>query len=122
MCIQQGIFSRERETNVLCLLVFYNAIYVLRIGNFVVFCITAATSILAYVWLVIVLVFISKDKVEVWEAVLTFLFFPILVCVAYAGDKGYLDALFCQVDIFLFKNIFSSFHKYFSSDSVTRGS
>ena len=107
MCIQQGIFSRERETNVLCLLVFYNAIYVLRIGNFVVFCITAATSILAYVWLVIVLVFISKDKVEVWEAVLTFLFFPILVCVAYAGDKGYLDALFCQVDIFLFKNSFS---------------
>ena len=100
---------------------FYNAIYVLRIGNFVVFCITAATSILAYVWLVIVLVFISKDKVEVWEAVLTFLFFPILVCVAYAGDKGYLDALFCQVDI-LFKNIFSSIHKYFSSDSVTRGS
>jgi len=69
-----------------------------RIGNFVVFCITAATSILAYVWLVIVLVFISKDKVEVWEAVLTFLFFPILVCVAYAGDKGYLDALFCQRD------------------------
>ena len=78
---------------------FYNAIYVLRIGNFVVFCITAATSILAYVWLVIVLVFISKDKVEVWEAVLTFLFFPILVCVAYAGDKGYLDALFCQKNI-----------------------
>ena len=91
---------------------FYNAIYVLRIGNFVVFCITAATSILAYVWLVIVLVFISKDKVEVWEAVLTFLFFPILVCVAYAGDKGYLDALFCQVDI-LFKNIFNLISQIF---------
>ena len=83
---------------------FYNAIYVLRIGNFVVFCITAATSILAYVWLVIVLVFISKDKVEVWEAVLTFLFFPILVCVAYAGDKGYLDALFCQVSRYFFRS------------------
>ena len=75
---------------------FYNAIYVLRIGNFVVFCITAATSILAYVWLVIVLVFISKDKVEVWEAVLTFLFFPLLVVIAYAGDKGYFNKLFCQ--------------------------
>ena len=60
------------------------------------FCITAATSILAYVWLVIVLEVSSPNKIEIWEAVLTFLFFPILVCVAYAGDKGYLDALFCQ--------------------------
>jgi len=69
-----------------------------RIANFVVFCITAATSVLAYVWLVIVLTLSSPGKIEIWEAVLTFLFFPILVCVAYAGDKGYLDALFCQKD------------------------
>ena len=59
------------------------------------FCITAAFSIFAYIWLVIVLVWASPGKVEIWEAVLTFLFFPILVCVAYAGDKGYLNALFC---------------------------
>jgi len=70
-----------------------------RIENFVVFCITAATSVLAYIWLVIILVFISANKVEIWEAVVTFLFFPILVCVAYAGDKGYLDALFCQKSV-----------------------
>lgn len=69
-----------------------------RIENFVVFCITAATSILAYIWLVIVLKVSSPGQIEVWEAVLTFLFFPILVCLAYAGDKGYLDALFCQRD------------------------
>ena len=82
------------------LLGFDNRLYFhFRIGNFVVFCITAFTCVFAYVWLVIVLVFISKDKIEVWEAVLTFLFFPILVCVAYAGDKGYLDALFCQKDV-----------------------
>lgn len=67
-----------------------------RIKNFLVFCITAAFSIFAYIWLIIVLVWASPGKVEIWEAVLTFLFFPILVCVAYAGDKGYLDALFCQ--------------------------
>jgi len=70
-----------------------------RIGNFLVFCITAVTSVLAYVWLVIILVVNSKDKVEVWEAVLTFLFFPILVCIAYAGDKGYLNAIFCQKNV-----------------------
>merc|ERR1712156_352208 len=49
-----------------------------RIKNFPVFIITATTSIFAYVWLIVVLVFISKDRVEIWEAVLTFLFFPIL--------------------------------------------
>ena len=70
-----------------------------RIKNFLVFCITAAFSIFAYLWLVIVLVWASPGKVEIWEAVLTFLFFPILVCVAYAGDKGYLDALFCQKNV-----------------------
>ena len=71
-------------------------IFFFRIKNFLVFCITAAFSIFAYIWLIIVLVWASPGKVEIWEAVLTFLFFPILVCVAYAGDKGYLDALFCQ--------------------------
>jgi len=67
-----------------------------RIKNFPVFIITAATSILAYVWLIIVLVVISKDRVEIWEAVLTLLFFPILVIVAYAADKGWLNVIFCQ--------------------------
>ena len=33
---------------------------------------------------------------EVWEAVLTLLFFPILILVAYAADKGWLNILFCQ--------------------------
>lgn len=67
-----------------------------RIENFVVFCITASFSLFAYIWLVIVLKVSSPDKVDIWEAVLTFLFFPILVCIAYAGDKGYFNKLFCQ--------------------------
>jgi len=67
-----------------------------RIKNFPVFIITATTSIFAYVWLIVVLVFISKDRVEIWEAVLTFLFFPILVIVAYAADKGWMNVIFCQ--------------------------
>jgi len=67
-----------------------------KIQQFPVFCITALFSIFAYIWLLIVLVFISKDVVEIWEAVLTFLLFPILVIIAYAADKGWLDVLFCQ--------------------------
>ena len=67
-----------------------------RIKQFPVFCITALFSILAYIWLVLVLVVISKDLIEIWEAVLTFLFFPLLVTIAYSADKGWLNVLFCQ--------------------------
>ena len=38
-----------------------------------------------------------QDRVEIWEAVLTLFFFPILVIVAYAADKGWLNVIFCQV-------------------------
>ncbi|KAK7254759.1 calcium:sodium antiporter [Aureococcus anophagefferens] len=33
----------------------------------------------------------SPDVVEIWEAIFTFLFFPILVALAYAADRGYFD-------------------------------
>ncbi len=39
---------------------------------------------------------VSPNEVEVWEAVLTFLFFPILTVIAYTADKGWLDAVFCR--------------------------
>ena len=39
---------------------------------------------------------ISKDLIEIWEAVLTFLFFPLLVIIAYSPDKGWLNVIFCQ--------------------------
>lgn len=78
-----------------------------------VFGITAFFSILAYLWLIFVLMGVSKNvvrcsytvkntcngysnhsssyfpKVEVWEAVVTFILFPILVYLAYLADKGF---------------------------------
>ena len=47
-----------------------------RIKHLRVFAITASTSVLAYVWLYIILAVSSKDEVEIWEALLTFAFFP----------------------------------------------
>ena len=49
----------------------------------------SASGILAYVWLAIVLLAISPNKVEIWEAVLTFLFFPLLILVAFLADKDF---------------------------------
>jgi len=60
-----------------------------RIKEMPVYCVTATFSIFAYVWLLIILLLISPNVVEVWEGVLTFLFFPILVALAWSADKGY---------------------------------
>ena len=60
-----------------------------RIGSINVFCITAFFSVFAYVWLLIVLKGPSPNYVDLWEAILTLLFFPLLVIVAYLADKNF---------------------------------
>jgi solute carrier family 8 (sodium/calcium exchanger) len=54
-----------------------------------VFAITAAFSVFAYVWLVVILMLITPNMVDIWEGLLTFLYFPILVILAYMADIGY---------------------------------
>jgi hypothetical protein len=53
-----------------------------------VFSITAVFSILAYVWLLIVLSASSPNEVEVWEALITLILFPLMVVVAYMEDTN----------------------------------
>lgn len=67
-----------------------------RIDMIVVFGVTATCSIFAYIWLLVILKWSSEDVVDIWEAVLTFLFFPILTVIAYFADKGFLEFLRCQ--------------------------
>ena len=55
-------------------------------GSFQVFGVTAFASIFAYVWMVIVL---TDEYVYLYEAIITFLFFPLLVLMAFLADiKG----------------------------------
>jgi len=56
-----------------------------------VYIVTASCSVFAYLWLMFILKFSSKDVCELWEALLTLMFCPILVLVAYIADRGYLD-------------------------------
>lgn len=60
-----------------------------RIRSFKVFAVCTTFSILAYVWLLIILSFVSPNVVELWEAIVTFLGFPGLVFFAFATDKGW---------------------------------
>lgn len=58
-----------------------------RIDDLGVFLITASFSIFAYIWLFIVLKVWSKDEIEIVEAVLTLIFFIILIVLAFVADR-----------------------------------
>lgn len=57
-----------------------------RIKHINVFFVTATFSIFAYLWLVIILVGVTPNQVDLWEAIITFLMFPGLVVLAYFAD------------------------------------
>jgi len=53
-----------------------------------VFYITSFFSVLAYIWLLVILTYFSPNVVEVWEGFVTLALFPILVYIAYLADIG----------------------------------
>lgn len=59
------------------------------IKEFGVFTVTAISSIFAYVWLLFVLSWNTEDVVDLWEAIVTLIFFPILVVASYYQDRGW---------------------------------
>lgn len=58
-----------------------------RIKHLGVFFITATWSVFAYLWMYLIISAFSPGEVEVWEGVLTFLFFPATVITAYFADR-----------------------------------
>lgn len=58
-----------------------------KIKHLRVFFITAFWSIFAYIWLYLILSVISPGVVDVWEALVTLLFFPVCVLLAWIADR-----------------------------------
>uniref|UniRef100_A0A665TB43 Sodium/calcium exchanger 2-like n=1 Tax=Echeneis naucrates TaxID=173247 RepID=A0A665TB43_ECHNA len=58
-----------------------------KIKHLRVFFITAFWSIFAYIWLYLILAIISPGIVEVWEAAVTLLYFPVCVILAWIADR-----------------------------------
>ena len=58
-----------------------------KIKHLRVFFVTATWSVFAYIWLYVILGPISYGKVESWEGILTFLFFPATVYTAFVADR-----------------------------------
>lgn len=44
-------------------------------------------SVFAYIWLLIILQYITPGIVDIWEGLLTFMFFPLTVLTAYIADR-----------------------------------
>lgn len=57
-----------------------------KIADLGVFAITGTASMIAYLWMFIVLQVNSPDYVELWEAIVTLASFVVLVLLAYAAD------------------------------------
>lgn len=70
----------------ICVLVIPNG-EVRKIKHLRVFFVTSTWSVFAYIWLYLILDYISPGEVEVWEGLLTFMFFPLTVLTAYIADK-----------------------------------
>lgn len=60
-----------------------------KIKTFGVFITTSIWSLWAYIWMYIVTAFITPGVVTIWEAWVTFLYFPAFVLHAYAQDNGW---------------------------------
>jgi solute carrier family 8 (sodium/calcium exchanger) len=59
-----------------------------RIENMRVYAVTTCFSMFAYIWLIIVLLVISPGIVDLWEAIVTLLMFPLLIIVSYVTDRA----------------------------------
>jgi len=58
-----------------------------KIKHLRVFFVTATWSVFAYVWMYIILAVTSPSVVEIWEGLVTFMFFPATLATAYIADR-----------------------------------
>ncbi|PRD27621.1 UNVERIFIED_CONTAM: Sodium/calcium exchanger 3 [Trichonephila clavipes] len=58
-----------------------------KIKHLRVFFVTMTWSVFAYIWLYLILTWSSYGVIEVWEGIVTFLFFPATVLTAYIADR-----------------------------------
>eukprot|EP00928_Gymnodinium_smaydae_P045102 TRINITY_DN30107_c0_g1_i1.p1 TRINITY_DN30107_c0_g1~~TRINITY_DN30107_c0_g1_i1.p1 ORF type:complete len:1003 (+),score=108.29 TRINITY_DN30107_c0_g1_i1:63-3071(+) len=60
-----------------------------RINSIGVFYVTAAMSIVAYLWIILILQGVSPNKVDISEGIVTLCFFIVLVVLAFIADKKF---------------------------------
>ncbi|XP_015924683.1 sodium/calcium exchanger 3 isoform X2 [Parasteatoda tepidariorum] len=61
-----------------------------QIKHLGVFFVTMTWSVFAYIWLYLILTLFSPGVIDVWEGLVTFMFFPATVLTAYIADRQFL--------------------------------
>ncbi|KAG8180248.1 hypothetical protein JTE90_011164 [Oedothorax gibbosus] len=61
-----------------------------KIKHLRVFFVTMTWSVFAYIWLYLILTIISPGVIDVWEGLVTFMFFPATVLTAYIADRQFM--------------------------------
>lgn len=61
-----------------------------RIKHLGVFFVTMSWSLFAYIWLYLILTNITPGVIDVWEGLITFMFFPATVLTAYIADRQFI--------------------------------
>ncbi|XP_035214860.1 sodium/calcium exchanger 3-like isoform X2 [Stegodyphus dumicola] len=61
-----------------------------KIKHLRVFFVTMTWSVFAYIWLYLILTLFSPGVIDVWEGLVTFMFFPATVLTAYIADRQFL--------------------------------
>jgi len=64
-----------------------------------VFIITASCSVFAYLWLYFIVIISSENIIMLWEALVTFFMFPVLISVAYYADIGGFSSMTMRDDV-----------------------
>ena len=58
-----------------------------KVKNLPVLIVNAIWCFISLIWLYVILSIISHGVIEIWEAILTFMLFPLMVFAAYVADK-----------------------------------
>ncbi|XP_067931552.1 sodium/calcium exchanger 3-like isoform X3 [Watersipora subatra] len=58
-----------------------------KVSQFSVFLLTSGWSLWAYVWMLLVVKVISPGEIQIWEALVTLAFFPLMAITAYCQDN-----------------------------------
>jgi len=60
-----------------------------KVEQYGVFLITAFFAVEAYIWLLIIIDFNTPEVIDIWEAVVTLLHFPLMLVLAYGQDRNW---------------------------------
>ena len=77
-----------------------------KIDKYSVFMLTSIHSLIAYIWLVIIVTVVTPNMIEIWEALVTIFFLPWMITWVYCADRNWFrddQRIYADMDVELGK-------------------